>query len=165
MVHLPALHIRAAAGLLTATLLLGCVIPIPVPARYHYSSRQNMSQGVPEFIVQGKTTREEVLLALGQADGAALDESWLCYGCAYGKGGVVVFIYPVPAAPTFESVEYTRLVVYFDESGVVERTQFEKRTCGEVGASTEGGEIKPRPCIDVTGKDLPLVRDKRRMPE
>jgi len=43
----------------------------------------------PKFIVSGKTTREDVLLELGEADGKALDESWLSYGCAFGRGGVL----------------------------------------------------------------------------
>ncbi len=96
---------------------------------------------------------------------AAPDESWLLYGCAYGKGGMFVFIYPIPAAPSVEPVEYRRLAVYFDEAGVVERTQFEQRICGEVTVLTQGEDAKPRPCLDVTGKDLPLVRDRRRTPK
>jgi len=157
----PAQHIRTGAALIAGVLLQGCVIPIPVPERYHYTSRQNLGHCVPDFIVPGKTTREDVLLALGQADGAALDESWLSYGCAYGKGGVFVFVYPSPAMPAFEAVEYRRLVVYFDEAGVVDRAQWDQRTCQEVEVVTQGSDVKPRPCIDLAGKDLPLVRERQ----
>ena len=77
------------------------------------------------------------------------------------KGGVLVFIYPSTAIPAFETVDYTRLVIYFDEAGVVERTQFEQRNYRETAFITQGADVKPRPCIDVLGKDLPLVRDRR----
>ena len=142
-------------------MLPACVIPLPIQEAYRHGSREELGAATLESIVTGKTTREEVLLRLGQPDGAALDESWLSYGCVRSKGGVLVFIYPSPAMPAFETVDYTRLVVYFDEAGVVERTQFEQRTCRETELITQGAEVKPRPCIDVLGKDLPLVRERR----
>lgn len=154
-------RLQVATGLMVVALLPACVIPLPIQEAYRHGSRENLGAAAKESIVAGKTTREEVLLRLGQPDGAALDESWLLYVCVRSKGGVLVFIYPSPAMPAFETVDYTRLVVYFDEAGVVERTQFEQRTCRETEFITQGAEVKPRPCIDVLGKDLPLVRERR----
>jgi hypothetical protein len=155
----------AAVALLAGTFLLGCIgVPVPLPAGYEYGSRENLGDCAPECIISGKTTREEVLLALGQADGVALDESWLSFGCAYGKGGAFFLAYPPVILPGAEAIEYRRLVVYFDEGGVVERVQFDKRICQEVTLATQGGNIKPRPCIDATGQELPLVRQLQRAP-
>jgi hypothetical protein len=157
----PIHRFQVATGLMAVALLTACVIPLPIGEAYRHGSRENLGAETKEFIVAGRTTREEVLLRLGQPDGAALDESWLSYGCARSKGGVLVFIYPSPAVPSFETVDYTRLVIYFDEAGVVDRTQFEQRTCQETELVTQGADVKPRPCIDVLGKDLPLVRERR----
>jgi len=154
-------RLQVATGLMVVALLPACVIPLPIQEAYRHGSRENLGAAAKESIVAGKTTREEILLRLGQPDGAALDESWLLYVCVRSKGGVLVFIYPSPAMPAFETVDYTRLVVYFDEAGVVERAQFEQRTCRETEFITQGADVKPRPCIDVLGKDLPLVRERR----
>ena len=154
-------RLQIAVGLMAVALLPACVIPLPISEAHRQGSRENLGDAARESIVTGKTTREEVLLRLGPPDGAALDESWLLYVSVRSKGGVLVFIYPSPAFPAFETVDYTRLVIYFDEAGVVERTQIEQRTCSETEFITQGAEVKPRPCIDVLGKDLPLVRERR----
>jgi len=157
----PIHRFQVATSLMAAALLPACVVPMPIEEAYRHGSRENLGAAAQESIVAGRTTREEVLLRLGQPDGVALDESWLSYGCVRSKGGVLVFIYPSTAIPAFETVDYTRLVIYFDEAGVVERTQFEQRNCRETAFITQGADVKPRPCIDVLGKDLPLVRERR----
>ena len=157
----PSHRFQVATGMMAVALLPACVFPVPIQEAYRHGSRENLGAESKEFIVAGRTTREEVLLRLGQPDGVALDESWLSYGCVRSKGGVLLFIYPSPAIPTFETVDYTRLVIYFDEAGAVERTQFEQQTCRETAFITQGADVKPRPCIDVLGKDLPLVRERR----
>lgn len=157
----PTHRFQVATGLMAAALLPACVFPLPIQEAYRHGSRENLGAAAQESIVAGRTTREDILLRFGQPDGVALDESWLSYGCARSRGGVLVFIYPSPAVPAFETVDYTRLVIYFDESGVVERTQFEQQACRETTVITQGQDVKPRPCIDVLGRDLPLVRERR----
>ena len=152
---------RVVAAVMICILLNGCV-PIPIGSDYErFGRRENLGDSVPGFIVSGKTTRSEVLLALGEADGRALDESWLSYGCAIARGGVEFILYPL-AAPATESLEYRRLVVYFDEAGVVERTGFEMRICQETSVRWPGGEeSRPQACLDAAGRDLPMVRERR----
>lgn len=154
-------QLRMAVALIACALLQGCV-PLPLPWGYErFGGRENLGDAAPGFIVPGKTTRAEVLLAMGEADGAALDESWLSYGCAFAKGGVVFLSY-APVSPAIESLEYRRLVVHFNGGGIVERIQFEKRVCQESTLSVIGGGYsRAPPCVDVTGKDLPQVREHR----
>lgn len=142
--------------LVTGMFLSGCVIPVPYPSGY-YGPRRNVGYAVPDFIVSGKTTREEVLLALGQADGRALDESWLSFGVVYRKGGVVIATYP-PVGPDFDSYETRRLVVFFDELGVVESAQVESKACDEVRWPILKEPRFSTPCIDAAGGDLPAYR-------
>lgn len=156
-----ACRLRLAAGPMAGVVLAACVIPLPIQEGYRHGSRENLGPAAQQSIVAGKTTREDVLLSLGPPDSAALDESWLLYACARSQGGMLLFIYPSPAVPAFQTVEYTRLVVYFDDTGVVERTRFEQQVCRETEIVAQGGDIKPRPCLDVLGRDLPLMRQRR----
>lgn len=153
----PLERLGIAAALLVSLLSYGCALPL-VPG-YEEGSRENLSRSVPKFIVSGKTTREDVLLELGEADGKALDESWLSYGCAFGRGGVLFVMAAGGGAggAGVEAVEHRRLVVYFDEQGVVERAQFDKKHCPK-GIVAVGRWEESRPCIDPAGDDLPLIR-------
>ena len=153
------MQLRLVATLLVCLLLHGCV-PIPLPSGFELG-RENLGDSAPGFIVSGKTTRVEVLLTLGEADGSALDESWLSYGGAFFKGGVVLAGY-FPIALSSETLAYRRLVVFFDEAGVVERTQFETRVCEESAVHWQGGESRKQPCLlDAAGSDLPQARERR----
>lgn len=144
------------AASLAVALLASCVVPVPVATGYEAGSRENLAEAVPEFIASGKTTLEDVLLTLGQADAVASDGSWLLYRCSRRTGGMFVFLYPSPVMPAFDEVEYRRLVVYFDEGGVVERTQFDKVTCKSVEWLTQGSGLgAKRRCIDAAGNELP----------
>jgi hypothetical protein len=62
-----------------------------------------------------------------------------------------------------EAVEHRRLVVYFDEQGVVERVQFDKKHCPKGIVAVERWE-ESRPCIDPAGDDLPFIRQLWRAP-
>ena len=138
-----------AVAMLTAAMLTGC--PIPIPPGYRMGSRANLGDGAPAFIVTGKTTRADVLLTMGIADGSALDEHWLSFGDHQSKGGVV-FILGQGGGPGAERLESRRLVVYFDPQGLVERVQFDRRACMQMIPGDD------RPCLDPQGRDLPLLR-------
>lgn len=45
-----------------------------------------------DFLEEGRTIREDVLMQMGEADAAAPDGSWLAYGSAYSEGGVIFVI-------------------------------------------------------------------------
>jgi hypothetical protein len=63
--------------LLSAT---GCVF-IPIPTK-HYDSgyaRTNINQHVQQQFVPGRTTREDIIVALGEPDAVSLDELHLAY--------------------------------------------------------------------------------------
>ena len=92
MVARHALGVLRCGALLAATLVLvGC--PIPLPARYESSSRENLPAQPLDWVTVGVTTREDVLLRLGEADGEAPDGSWLAYGSVYSKGGVLFVLF------------------------------------------------------------------------
>ena len=71
----------------SAALLSGC--PVPLPPTYDSASRQNVGEHIPDFIVNGETTRDDVLLRLGEPDGRGPGDRWFAYGSQYSKGGVL----------------------------------------------------------------------------
>ena|ERR1700690_4183676 len=141
---------------LASTLLTGC--PFPVPAHYDKYSRQNVEEKIPELIKSGVTTREDVMMTLGEPDGVALDESWFVYGSAYCQGGMGLFMAAGGSGGAFAALRmrYRRLILQFDQRGVVTQPTFETLTCTEIwgGYGNSGGESEP--CVDILGRDLPL---------
>ena len=71
-------------AVLASISLAGC--PVPIPPGYEGSSRQNVPGMVPVFIKPAETSREDVMMCLGEPDAVAVDESWISYGSAYGYG-------------------------------------------------------------------------------
>src|SRR5215469_804209 len=64
--------------LLAACLFSGC-IPVVTPALLSPDSRADLTAASQRGIEVGKTTRVDVLLALGEPDGRAVDERWFTY--------------------------------------------------------------------------------------
>ena len=135
--------------LLLSLTLLGC--PVPIPPGYDSSSRENLSSEATVNLVPGITTREDILLKFGEADGAAEDGSWLAYGSIYGKGGVIFVVAAGggAAGAGAELTEYSRLVVTFDDKGILKAADFVSRDCwdGIAGFGSQSGTTPP--CIDV----------------
>ena len=77
-----------AGTVLTLINLTGCLI-IPTDAYLSYS-RENIAEGPPAAVVPGKTTREEVLLNLGEPDEASWDEMELWYLASKMKAIIIV---------------------------------------------------------------------------
>ena len=147
------------AALFLLLLLSGCAAPVTFSGRP--ASGSYVQKGVPDFIVAGKTTREEVHATLGTPDGMAMDRSWITYGYEQnlGGGGIEVLSFNFKsAAIVVVTMEFGRLVINFDETDVVQAARFEQKTCS---SESPTGEFKDKPCLDIRGRDLPLVRGTR----
>lgn len=147
----------AAAGV---AVLTGC--PVPLVPRYEGGSRQNVGERMPDFIVEGTTTRDDLLLRMGEPDGRGPEDRWFAYGSRYNEGGVL-FIAGAPGGVGgvgVSSIRYRRIVVRFDDRGVVSSTGFVERTCPSVmgGAGSAFGESPA--CIDVTIDDARVPEAK-----
>lgn len=154
MVTRNALGLLRCGALLAASLVLvGC--PIPLPAGYEASSRENVPAEPLDWITVGMTTREDVLLKLGEADGEAPDGSWLAYGAAYAKGGVVFVLFAGGSAAGAggERVEYRRLIVSFDDRGVVSAVDSVSRDCWESIFGMGSAGVQSPPCLKVDSRE------------
>ena len=139
----------------SAALLSGC--PVPLPPTYDSASRQNVGEHIPDFIVNGETTRDDVLLRLGEPDGRGPGDRWFAYGSHYSKGGVL-FVMAAgggAGAAGVESIRFRRLVVRFNEKGVVADSAFVERVCPRYTFGAGGRADVSAPCIDVTVDDAP----------
>lgn len=141
-----------------ALLLVGCVIPIP--SGYDSDSRENIADAAPVTIEVGATTREDVLMLLGEPDAVALDESWIAYTSSYTSGGLFILAGAGGgiAAMGGTRMRYRRLIVEFDTNGKTAALKFESKRCFEFGASDltgNGQAIGTKPCLDVRGQDIP----------
>ena len=129
-------------GTVSVACLLGglsaCVVPVPYPIPplgYTSSSRHNLTDVVPAFISEGKTTRTEVLLRLGEPD-ASFGDGTFVYVSAYRKGGAgTAVIWGVaPGAGGYGSANeqrtaYRRLTVVFDGQNMVSSARMELKSC------------------------------------
>jgi hypothetical protein len=154
MVAHNALGVLRCGALLAAMLVLaGC--PIPLPAGYEASSRENVPAEPLDWVTVGVTSRQDVLLKLGEADGEASDGSWLAYGSAYSKGGVlfVLFAGGGAAGAGGERVEYRRLIISFDDRGRVSAIDPVTRDCWEsiFGMGSSGAQSPP--CLKVDSRE------------
>lgn len=145
----------------SAGILMSACIPIPLVSGYDADSRQNIPARVPEFVVQGKTTRADVVLALGEPDRYADDGSWLLYGSDYSQGGLALVA--VGAAPgavgafgiAEEKMRYRLLIFRFDAAGVVSSTALTEKYCPEWSmVAAPGPDSAPIPCFDLSGDKL-----------
>lgn len=154
---------RALGVLLLALAMSGCV-PIIYGARYEASSRQNLTDEVPAFIEAGRTTMAEVVLALGDPDTVAADESWVAYASAYREGGGGAALVLAGGSQmgllggAREQMLYRRLLVRFDAAGLVTSASLDLVHCGnnEFFLGVTAGSDPP--CFDVSGLEL-LARD------
>ena len=107
-------HLFIAACLAMIT-LPGCLI-IPLDA-YLKESRENISEEPPANVVPGKSTREEVMLRLGEPDAASWDEMELWYMASKMTALVII-------GDRGDTVDRDYIhVIRFDRNGVVETLQ------------------------------------------
>jgi len=150
---------RVIAVLLLALGMTGC-IPIIYSERYEKPSRQNLTDTVPAFIEAGRTTMADIVLALGDPDTVAADESWVAYASAYreGGGGAALLVAGGGQAGLLggarKQMLYRRLLVRFDAEGVVTAATLDLVHCGnDVVFIGDAYDTLP-PCFDVDSRDI-----------
>lgn len=145
----------ARSGMIVALASALTACPIPLPSGYEADSRENLPAAPLDWITVGATTREQVLLELGEADGEGRDGSWLAYGSAYSKGGVafVVLAGGSGAGGGGEKIEYRRLVVSFDEGGRVASVDLVTRECWESIVAMGSSGTRTPPCLRTDSPD------------
>jgi hypothetical protein len=104
----------------TLILLSGCpeiLLPASAP-----ESRDLVSKELTRDVKIGESTRVDVLLALGEPDQRAPDDSWLVYSStrSWAAG-----LYPVALTEWTVS----QVTISFDDAGVVSKVNFEEHSC------------------------------------
>lgn len=137
----------------TALALAACV-PVPLIPRELHGSRQDLGERRPDFIVEGVTTREDILWRLGEPDGRGLYDRWFAYGSRRSEGGLLLVLpYGSGLGAGGESIRYRRLVVYFDRRGVVDSISFTDQACPAYMAGGSTAMWESAPCINVAMAD------------
>jgi hypothetical protein len=134
-----------------AALALGACGPTLIPAGYMAVSRQNIGEGLPNFIVEGKTTRDEVLLRMGEPDERGHFDRWYAYESRRSMGGIAIAMNVPPMGVGSYTMRYRRIVFNFSDQGVVESAAFAQLECVE--------QIDPRGVTRCVDADLEVVRD------
>jgi len=119
---------RCLVPLLLSLLLIGC---IPMPPYHVPTSRSNVPERPPDWMVPGITTLADVLLHVGEPDHSTLDErvmSWV----AQDKFGGGVLIVAVGNAGGFFGMELQRerrLMVWFDDHETLDHSDVQTGMC------------------------------------
>jgi hypothetical protein len=135
-----------------ALVLTGC--PVPLVPRDLQGSRQNMGERRPDFIVGQVTTREDILLRLGEPDGRWAEDRWFVYGSRRSEGGVSFMFGRPTTSVSSEAIRYRRLLLRFDEKGLVESASFVDRLCSSYAFRLESTVAESDPCLDVRSDDV-----------
>lgn len=107
-----------AGAVFTAIFLAGCLI---IPTDYYTAhSRENTGEKPQESIIPGTTTRQEVLLKLGEPDEISPDETELWYDAEKVKALVIV------GDRGGAIILHYLLIIRFDKNGVVESQRVEE---------------------------------------
>ncbi len=122
-------------------LSLAACVTTPVPPLGYGETRGNLPATTAE-LVEGRTTREEVLLRLGSPDAVTPDGHRFGYASRRHEGGIgVVGIGQLAGLPLGGAVEFTerRLVIDFDAQGVANRVLLDEVRCTKaVGLFAQG---------------------------
>ena len=115
------------------------------------ASRQNIGEGLPNFIVEGKTTRDEVLMRMGEPDERGHFDRWFAYASRRSMGGVAIAMNVPPMGVGSYTMRYRRIVFNFSDQGAIESAAYVQRECVE--------HIDPRGVTRCVDADLEVVRD------
>ncbi len=115
--------------------MAGCIIPILPTKGAVAGRRENLGENILAFVVPGATTKEDVLMQLGEADNLWPD-SRLQYYSVTEQGGVAV-LSPYAVAGYHRRLWRT-LIVEFDKAGYVTSAELRTESCPIVlGARTQ----------------------------
>lgn len=145
------------AGLFTAILAMEGCVPIPISSGDKWDSRQNVSGQVPSEIIVGKTTRQDVLFAIGEPDACLENEQKFIYlrRSRFGGVGLLGVIGGTYAGGALIStnairMSYTQLKIDFSETGVVQDAQIVNTSCWEWDIWSDSGEgVEAVPCVSL----------------
>ena len=142
--------LRCALIVTLAVATAGC--PVPFKSGYSDTSRQNLSADSARQLAIGVSTRQDVLIRLGEPDQSAPDESWFIYGSTYGQGGIVFVLFAggSAAGAGWEKMEYRRLLVTFDERGLLTNADFRSEECLEGMVGVAQGGARSGPCAGIS---------------
>jgi len=141
-------HLLALA--LTCGGLVGCVVPVlvpPLPYRQEGPALAMPDDPVAKFPV-GKTTRAEVIRALGVPNAAAGDGTWIVYSdrLSYGKWHLYLlgtgYGDLIPSQGTDETIRYRNLIFAFDAYGRVFEIATETGECKQTGSASSCFDTK-----------------------
>jgi len=136
-----------------AVLALGGCGPTIIPAGYMAASRQNIGERLPDFIIEGKTTREEVLVHIGEPDERGHFDRWFAYDSQRSAGGAAISIVGnTPLAVGAYTMRYRRIVFNFSDQGVVTSASFAQQECFE--------HVDPSGVTRCVDADLEVIRDR-----
>jgi hypothetical protein len=134
------------AGALCCLALGGC-IPFATPHLLQSDSRIDVTTATQQRLEVGKSTRADVLLALGAPDGRAADDSWFTYGSARtSEVGGFLFLLVDGIGLEHLNTHVSRLLVKFDPRGIVSNVDLQKSECS--------GLMVAQGCLDLKGKEL-----------
>jgi hypothetical protein len=127
------------------------VVPLskgPLP-----DSRTNIAAEVPTFLVSGVTSRAEVLLRLGEPDGAADHDRQFIYMKRVRTSGHGTFLCAQGGCLiwTTEGMLYDRLTIQFDEQNKVASSKHEQISCTE---ETDSWNREAMPCMNTNNLEL-----------
>jgi outer membrane protein assembly factor BamE (lipoprotein component of BamABCDE complex) len=124
-------------GMLASVTLCAC-IALPIPGE-NARGRSSLDKDAVSSLQAGVSTREDVLLALGEPGAFSDDGSWFSYVSLYNEGSWVL-LFPDPRLtlmfmdPEFgfsaDRIQYQALRVFFDRGGRVRELLTEGGTCG-----------------------------------
>jgi hypothetical protein len=120
----PTVLMRLSSIIACASLCASCIV---VPVNYtEYGNRKNLSKETIDKIVVGVTTKEDVLLDLGEPDFISMDETCLEYSWSKAK---LLWL----AAAGYNAIGGTvardyKLTIMFDERNVVVDKHFTARS-------------------------------------
>ncbi len=152
---------RLVACMLACACLAGCVIPIPTPPGDMASSRLNIGDAVPAFIAVGRTTRDDVLLDLGEPDFVSQHEQIYTYVRVSSEGGVMLVGgagMGAGGAIGSESMLYRFLTITFDKRGMVASARSEQARCRQAQPDQDSGTHDFGPCAYPPGQARVLAR-------
>ena len=142
------------AAIAAAVSLAACG-PVPLLPRDLQGSRHNLGERKPEFIVERVTTREEVLIRLGEPDGRWSEDQWFAYGSRRSEGGVLLMFGRPTTSVSSRGHPLPTLVACASTSrGIVESASFVDRLCPSYAFRLESTVAESDPCLDVRSDDV-----------